>query len=292
MKFTRIQLIEIKKKRRILTNKQLYDHLTVNFKLNTGYTSFRTALYNLGLKKCSILRWTESEKKFLLENYRILGNIEIAKNLSKPGRIFTKKNIEKKIKLLKIKRTPEELLYIKDKNKAKGIYKEASARIKEKGIRYYPEGHVKIQIMNDRPVVVIKVNGIFVHYMRYRYKQIHGDIPEGWKVYPKDYNFRNIADENLICKHATGIGTSEREKYKHFYRQYFAEIEAQNPKIVKLEKPPVPEEPAQTLIAVRIGKMVVKVKPGTDIGKLKEKYEMRNTPSNFRLANANMKINN
>lgn len=289
MKFTRKQIAEIKKMRSNLTNEQLYRHLTVNFGLNTGFTSFRTELYKIGLKKCKILRWTNSETEYLLNNFKTKGNKEIAEHLSKPGRVFTKKNIEKKIKLLKIKRTPEDLLLIKNNYKAKGIYKNASARIKEKGIRYYPEGHIKIQITNNRPVMVIKVNGIFVHYLRYRYLQLYGDPPKGWKVYPKDYNFRNISDENIIAKPTTGNNSSERKLYEKFYKEYFAEIEQQNPKIIKLEKPEVPAEPIQNLISVRIGKMIVKVKPGTDIEDLKKKYEMRSHPSSFLILNANMK---
>lgn len=290
MKFTKIQLEEVKKLRSLLTNIQLYDHLTVNFKLDTSYTSFRMALYQLKMFKTNLLRWTLSEKKYLQDHYKEKGNKEIASDLSTGQRIFTVKHINKQMKIQQLKRTPEDLHKIKEKHKANGVYKNASAKIKANGTRYYPEGFIKVMVSHGRPAMMIKINGIFVHYLRYRYCQLYGDIPKGYKVYPKDYNFRNIADDNITAKPATGHNSEERKKYQQFYRQYFDELSQLKPKIIELPKLEAPAEPQSNLISVRIGKMIIKVKPGTDIESVKQKFLLRSEPSNFQQMNANMRL--
>lgn len=275
MKFTKQQLTEIKIQYKNLTGPQLFEHLKINHQLDCSFSSFRTALYNLGLKKCNMLRWTAAEKQFLLDNYQTMGNKELAEKLSKPEKPFTLKNVQKQMRLLSLKRTAEQLVKIKDQHKANGVYKNASARIKAKGTRYYPEGHIKVMVSHKRPAMVIKINGIFVHYLRYRYIQLHGEPPKGWKVYPKDYNFRNIADDNIVAKPATGNKTEEREKYQKFYKEYFAEQQAQKPKVIKLEKAPVPQELSSNMVTVKIGKLTIKVKPGTNIAALTARYNQQ-----------------
>lgn len=274
-KFTKKQIQEIKLLRQKLTNDELYQHLSENFDLKLGFTTFRTELYKAKLFKCKMLRWTKAEKQFLLDNYLTKGNKEIAEKLSKPGRIFTIKNVNKEMNLLKIKRTPEALKFIKDNHRKNGVYKNSTARIKEQGTRYYPEGHIKIGIDKGVPMVKIKVNGLFTPYARYRYSQLHGEIPKGHKVYFKDCNFRNISDDNLVLKKATGNTNAERKLYQKYYDEYFAEQSQNNPKVIKLEKPSVPAEPKKNLICVKIGKTILKVKPGTNINELRAKYENR-----------------
>lgn len=274
-RFTKEQKKEVISLRNKLTNQELFTHLKVNFSLECKYTTFRTNLYKLGLYKCKILRWTKEEKQFLLENYLIKGNKEIAEILSKPGRVFTVRNVNKEMNLLNIKRTPEALKFIKDNHRKNGVYKNSTARIREKGKRYYPDGHIKIGIYKGVPIVKIKVNGIFTPYARYRYIQLNGKIPEGYKVYFKDCNFRNIEDDNLILLKAGSLNQEQRNLYKKYYKKYFEEISQSNPKVIEIEKPKVPAETKQNLISVRVGKIILKVKPGTDINALIQKHESR-----------------
>ena len=177
--------------------------------------------------------------------------------------------------LLNIKRTPEALKFIKDNHRKNGVYKNSTARIREKGKRYYPDGHIKIGISKGVPMVKIKVNGIFTPYARYRYIQLHGEIPKGYKVYFNDYNFRNIEDDNLVLKKATGNTNAERKLYQKHYDEYFKEVSQNNPKIIPIEKKTIPEELKINLISVKIGKTIIKVKPGTNIAALKARYETR-----------------
>lgn len=275
MKLTKTQKQEILRKYRMLTNWELYEHLKTNFNLSYCFTTFRSELYELGIKRVNMLRWTKEEIAFLLENYQTKGNKEIAALLSKPGRPFTIKNINKQMNLLNIKRTPEQLTFIKDTHKANGVYKNGSAKQKALGKRYFPEGHIKVIIQHGTPIMSIKVNGNFVSYARYRYQQLYGEIPKGYKVYLKDCNFRNISDDNLTIEPARGHTKEERILFQKYYKQYFDEIKLKQNLVIAEEPIKQIQEPKMNLISIKIGKMIVKVKPGSDIEKIRQKYETR-----------------
>jgi FKBP-type peptidyl-prolyl cis-trans isomerase (trigger factor) len=57
--------------------------------------------------------------------------------------------------------------------------------------------------------------------------------------------------------------------------EYFKEVSQNNPKIIPIEKKTIPEELKINLISVKIGKTIIKVKPGTNIAALKARYETR-----------------
>lgn len=286
MKLTRVQIAEIKHHFRKLTTRELYDHLTVNFGLKTGYTSFRLALYDLGFKKCKILRWTKTETQFLIDHYKTTGNIEIAEKLSKKGRIFTTKNIQKKMLLLKLKRTPEELESIKNNHKEKGVFSAANSRrwMDRKAV----ENERRVWICNNVPRVVIKINGSFIQYARYRWTQLHGEVPEGYKVYHKDCNPLNVDDDNLVIRDRY-LNREERKLYKRHIDKYKFSLSVKDSPIIKHEVANIPKEPAQNLVSVKIGKMTVKVKPGTDIEALIKRYENRHEVSHVKQQNSNLR---
>lgn len=274
-KFTNDQLREITVLRKKLTNQELYKHLCENFNLEIGFTSFREQLYKLGFKKCRILRWTKEETQFLINNYHTKGNKEISELLTKNNRIITIKNVQKKMQLLGIKRTSDECKLIVQNHKKNGVYKESTARVVAAGKRYFPNGFIKPVVKGNSVVMKIKIDGKFKCYNRYRYEQLYGKIPNGYKVYPKDYNFRNIEDDNLVLKKATGNTNAERKLYQKHYDEYFKEGSQNNPKIIPIEKKTIPEELKINLISVKIGKTIIKVKPGTNIAALKARYETR-----------------
>lgn len=211
MKFTEQQLVFIAENFDSLTSRQLFDVLSFEHGLSCQYTSYRTELYNNGFYKVRMRRWTEKETKFLYDNYKTMGNIEIAEKLSKKNRVFNKKQIEKKMKLEKITRTREEINAIIRKHKEAGRYSEANFKRWEEA--KYPEGFLKTQKINGKPVVKIKVDGVFIPYARYRYQQLHGPIPEGYRIKFKDCNPLNISDENLSIFKG-GLTTEERKLYK------------------------------------------------------------------------------
>ena len=179
------------------------------------------------------------------------------------------------MQLLGIKRTSDDCKNIVANHKKNGVYKESTARVIASGKRYYPNGHIKPIVKGKSVVMKIKIEGIFRCYARYRYEQLYGKIPKGYKVYLKDCNFRNIGDDNLILKKATGCTAEEKKLYQKHYDEYFNEISQNTPKIIPIEKTIIPKEIKTNLISVKIGKTIIKVKPGTNITALKQKFENR-----------------
>ncbi len=277
MTFNRVQLQEVKKMYKQLSNQELHRHLVVNFGYKLASTSMRTEMYKRGLKKCEILRWTEEEASFLLENYKTSGNIEIAKKLSKKGRLFDKKNVEKKMKLMSLKRTKSDISFIRNKAKKNGVYSKANFERWES--KKYPEKHIKVQVSNGYPRVMIKINGKFTPYARHRFLEIYDSVPKGYVVFHKDGNPLNIEDDNLSVQKRTGFSGDYRSKYRRNVQKYLSEENFTKtlnevPKLPVTEKKKEIQKPVERrTIAVRINeKTVINVLPGTDIEKLKQKY--------------------
>ncbi len=126
MKFNQAQLSFIENNFRKLTSKEIFQKLVYEFNLKHKYTSFRTELYRLGFYKVEMRRWSRAEKQFLLDNYKKIGNKQIAEMLSTPGRKFTDKQVQKKIRLLELKRNREDLKLIIDNHKKSGVYSEGN----------------------------------------------------------------------------------------------------------------------------------------------------------------------
>ena len=269
MKFNNAQKKEIRLMHSKLTSRGLFDHLVTNFGLNCQYTSYRTALYEMGLYKCKMLRWTKEETQYLLENYKTKGNIDIAKKLSKRGRKFSKKQVEKKIKLLGIKRSPENIEAIKNDHVKRGVYREANLR--KWSSRKAEEGEKRTVVANGTPRVMIKVNGTFIPYARHRYIELYGEIPPGYKVYFKDMDPLNISDENLEIRKGCGLNIKESLLFNKNKEKYLRSLSK-----------PIVEETVLQLKEHKINPNTVKVwvndktaiyvKPGTDIQALKQKY--------------------
>jgi len=274
-KLSRAEKLEIKRLFWTLTSKELFDHINAqrNEDNKLGFTTFRTLVYKMGLKKCSILRWTSEETKFLLDNYQTMGNTEIAEKLSSGRRQFHKKNVEKKMKLLGIKRTRDEINKIIEGHKKRGVYHEANLKRWE-GKRI-PEGSTKVQMRNGKPVVMIKVDGILIPYARHRYKQIYGDIPRGYKVYFKDMNPLNISDDNLVARKARGLSAEERKKWNTHIKNYLVSQKLKT-KIDKATKEKEKDIARLSSIPVRIDdRTIVYVKPGTNINKFIEQFKQK-----------------
>ena len=121
------------------------------------------------------------------------------------------------------------------------------------------------------PIVMIKIAGTFVPYARQRYIELHGEVPKRCKVFFKDCNFLNWSDDNLMAK--PSLNREERKRYKYHMEKYLLSQKGKDFTPVELPKKAVAEEPKINLISVRINdKLTVKVKPGTDVEKLKQRY--------------------
>ena len=232
-------------------------------------TTFRTLLYKANIRRCEILRWTAEETKFLQENYATMGNMAIAEHFSTKKRKFTKRNIDKKMILMGIKRSAQELGYILEQHKKSGTYHRANK--KKWADKKVQEGGRKIKMLNGKPFIAIKVNGVLVRYARYRYQQLHGKLPRNIKVYHKDMDPMNVEDDNLVAQTGRGFTEDERRSYDANCARALQYMSKQPPLDRATEE--IHVVPVKKKIPVRIDyRTVVYVAPGTNIQELRNNY--------------------
>ncbi len=285
-KITDEQKKEIRRKWKTLSNDQLLKHLIENFGYTGCKTTVRTFMYKNGMKKTNCLRWTPKETEYLLNNYKTKGNIEIATKLSTKKRPVTKKNVEKKMKLLKISPTIEEKLKIIQNHQKKGTYSKANyKRWEELKIK---EGDKTISVVCGRPTYLIKVNNILIPYARHRYIELNGPIEKGMRVHYKDCNPLNVSDENLEIRKGCSYSKEERLKYNRFCREYVINNKMKDKLQKSVPTSPIKNKPEVTkgLVTLRINeKTVIQVRPGTNIEHIKEKYGIARMLSNAKTLN-------
>lgn len=215
-----------------MTNQQLADHLGLKL------TKLRGFAYRMGLKRINLEYWTEEQIQFLKDNYKEIGDTELAeifdvKWFKQKG--WTKKHIEKKRRYLKLKRTKIQKEAIHKRNKLMGKLAVAN---KKRWITSPPAdvGEKRIWYRKDNtPFVVIKTNKGFVHYNPYLWKLHYGKIPKGYVV----RNFSNklldvtINDLKLITReHHAFLNTTcrlpeETKKTKQLINQLSRAIQKQ-----------------------------------------------------------------
>lgn len=181
---------------------------------NVNIGALRHVCIRLGLAKQIQIRWSKEDIQFLLDNYKIKGNVEIAEILTKKGRSFrlingkkvvrkfVPKNIEKKMNLFGLERTKEDLDYIIKHNReiGKGYCWTKEKNVYTEGIKQvFEEGEIRIWHTGEYKTQYIKINGRFTQYSRYLYRKHYGSIPKGHKIRFKDGNTLNCVIENLEC---------------------------------------------------------------------------------------------
>lgn len=181
------------------TNQELADVLGLKL------TRFRQLAYAMGLKRMELQYWTEEQVVFLKENYKELGDTELAEIFEvkwHKEKGWTKKHIEKKRRYLKLKRTKAQLKRIHKRNVLMGRFKicpikawetMGQAAISEKRVWHHKD---------KSPFVVIKTKSGFMHYNPWLWEQHYGKPPKGMVV----RNFSNklldvtITDLKLITR--------------------------------------------------------------------------------------------
>lgn len=274
--FTPDEVLFLKTNHKNFTNKQLFEHINANRpdeKSRFKITTFRTAMYSLGLQKCKITRWEPEWVQFLTDNYQTMGDVELAEKLNKQFKIkLTKKHVNKKRRcLMGLNRTPEQIASIIALNKDKGTFNTVKKSWETRGIAEI--GEVRINKVNGCHIERIRTENGFVNNARFQYEKHFGPVPKGYKVYHKDCDKRNNEPANLIIKPAMGLSSLEKKLYKINDVAYKKSIENKN---TTFESNPIIGEMntvKEGKIRVTLSpKLTVFVKPGTDIGKLREKY--------------------
>lgn len=208
----------------IMTNQQLLNGINSYRSEPIGLSALRHQCKRLGLKRSIQIRWSSQDIRFLLKNYQKTGNVELAELLTmrhktyrkingkRICRQFTKKHVEKKIKLLKLKRTPEELSKIRERNIESGRVKVITSENNHwsMGIRKVaPDEDVRVWICNGKPTRKIKIKGKFIPYTRWFYHNFIEPVPANQKIYHKDLDSINDEPENLEKKQFSGISLAD-----------------------------------------------------------------------------------
>lgn len=195
---------------------------------------------DLGLKKQVQKKWKDFEVDFVFENYKKMGDTEIAEILNKnkdKSKISSKRRVEKKRVQNNWNRTSEELKNIRLRNKKQKRFGRKKGYGKAEGFLFIwdsgagPRKFIKLKLKTP----TIDQKGNFKYYKnipfaRHLYLQHFGNIPAGHKIYFKDKNPFNCVIENLECKPAQRVIYKKRktkiEKNQKWFiseRDYFLE---------------------------------------------------------------------
>jgi hypothetical protein len=158
----------------------------------------RYYLYSLGYKKMKVEYWTPEQVGFLQENYRQIGDKEIAQIFEQrwpKDKTWTLKHIEKKRNYLGLCRTKKELKQIKERNRLNGNWRTGKTWEKrgESGIgdtREWPDQQGVLRKF-------IKTASGFVPMARVVWNQHNKPLPKGWKIRFKDGNPLNCTIQNM-----------------------------------------------------------------------------------------------
>ncbi len=191
---------------RKMNNRQLAKSL--GLKLSTT----RARLYQLGYKRMELEYWTDEQIQTLLNQYEYWGDVELAEffNSKYPKRKgWTKKHIEKKRRLLGLKRTKEQIKEIQKRNIQLGRFRIcpikrwiATGVMEEGKIRLWRNGSSSV-------IPMIKINGKFVQWSRWMWENKHGKIPEGMNVVYVRCNPSNFFKENITIDNLEIVDNAE-----------------------------------------------------------------------------------
>lgn len=143
--------------------------------------------------------WTPEQVDFLKDNYKAIGDSELAELFSdrwEKAKGWNKRHIEKKRRYLKLKRTTQEIKDIHSRNvENKRFSMCASNMWKTRGCNTI--GTVVLWSVKNRKVPLIKTIEGYVHLNVHIWRTQKGEIPKGMNVVRIDGNPLNCKIENL-----------------------------------------------------------------------------------------------
>jgi len=252
-----------------LHNTELLKQVSVMMGREINMSTFRHQLERMGYRPNKLVHWTPGQTQFLLDNYQTMGNLELADKLNAlklSKRKFVKKHIEKKMVLLGLERTSEELRAIVESHKKRHRY---PGRVKA-----HPEGAIRIWSVNGTPFEHIKINGTFTKYARHVYEQHHGPIPKGHMIVFKDCNTLNTDIRNLLVIPRKGMGKEYHRKIKRIANQNWNRLTLLKTKMEPtVSRPALRPQSHKIKVTIKPG-LDIYVKPGTDLNEIYRKYDV------------------
>ena len=213
-----------------MTNKELATALGLKS------TIVRTKCYKMGLKRIEMEYWTPEQVEFLKTHYKTIGDIELTEIFTtkwKKNKGWTEKHIAKKRKYLKLKRTPEEIKAIRERNSRAGRYTTSEKAWKTRGV--IPIGEIRVWEGERGAFGVVKTAKGFVHRNPWLWRQHYGRIPKGMVVKQKEGTplIAGIEDLELISR--AELTRRNAEKY-HSYPEELKKAIKFNNRLTKILK--------------------------------------------------------
>lgn len=170
--------------------KDNFQHMTndeIAHAMGLKKTRVRTLAYEMGLKRMELEYWTKEQVIFLKDNYKEIGDTEIAEifeNEWPKNKGWSKKHIEKKRRYLVLKRTPTELEAIRLRNQINGRYAVCNKKRWE-ATGSNEIGTIVVWNTAGYKMAHIKTPEGYVHYNRWLWEQNYGAIPKGINIVRK-----------------------------------------------------------------------------------------------------------
>lgn len=188
----------------IKRNWKKMDNNALAKKYGCGICSVRKQCYDLGLLRMKLEYWTEEQIEFLKNNYRIMGDTELAEIFNKTfkkKKTWTIKHIEKKRIYLKLKRTKKQLIEIEQRNLDQGRLNVHKKKGKSKFLTKGPakQGEIRMYLGPNGQTITskIRIGKQWLYWPRWAYKKYIGAIPKDHVIVLKDGDPYNTVPENL-----------------------------------------------------------------------------------------------
>lgn len=186
-------------------------------------TVVRMKLYEMGLKKFEVYYWTKEQEEYLIQNYKKLGDVELAeiytRRWKKKGG-WTEKHIAKKRGYLNLTRTKDEISNIRKRNTRQGRF--AMCPVKAWETRGKAAEHKAVKTWRGSglvPKMVIKINGRWRDYAPWFYREHIGPVPRGYIVRVKNGNPLEITKENLELVPRSANGPMNKKQTPEYKRE-------------------------------------------------------------------------
>lgn len=147
--------------------------------LGLKLTKCRDFLRELGLRRMEMEYWTPEQVVFLKKSFKTIGDVELSEIFEAEwpkNKPWTEKHIRKKRCYLNLHRTEKQVNDVRIRNTKSGRYNTVNQRWKTTGVTEV--GQIKVWKSQSGLInlVVIKIDGGFVHYYRWLYIQHFGPL--------------------------------------------------------------------------------------------------------------------
>jgi len=193
----------------------------------------------LGYNRETFRRYTAEDDLFLRENYETKGNFEIGRILRR-----TAKSISKRMIILGLKRTVDDLKFLAKTNR--GCFK-----IGKKSEKEIPNGHLRLNFDEriNRNFYDIKIDKKFVRLSRYLYENFHGvKLKDSDIIFAIDGNAMNILKENLVLITRSELLSKNNMNDDAFIKRIFRITDPELIEKLKLEMPELITQKRKTIM--------------------------------------------